>query len=93
MSKIDDAIQPRWFRNTDGHWLCMFCNAILGNEHAKDCLAITAKKELADLRLNKERFFQHLDKIAYALNIDWWDGDFPIDEVFEKIKNEIVNKP
>jgi len=37
---------------------------------------------------NRDRFQEHLDKIAYTLDIDWWDGDFPIDEVLEKIKKE-----
>ena len=35
---------------------------------------------------NRDRFLEHLEKIAFYLEIDWWDGDFPIDEVLEKIK-------
>lgn len=33
-----------------------------------------------------ERFLDHLQSISHALDIDWWDGEFPIKEVLERIK-------
>jgi hypothetical protein len=35
---------------------------------------------------NSDRFQHHLERIAAALSIDWWDGDFPIEEVLKRIK-------
>ena len=34
---------------------------------------------------NRDRFIKHLDTIASFLEIGWWDGDFPIDEVLNAI--------
>ena len=32
-------------------------------------------------------FMDFLDQIVIALGIEWWDGEFPIEQVLEKIKN------
>jgi hypothetical protein len=64
---------------------------LIKGSSGEDAWAILKDLEFAEQ--NRDRFWNHLDRIVYALNIAWWDGDFPIDEVFEKIKNEIVNKP
>ena len=32
-----------------------------------------------------DRFLAHLNTIAHRLNIDWWDGDFPIQDFLDKI--------
>lgn len=29
-----------------------------------------------------------LARISDAVGVDWWDGDFPLDEVLDKIKND-----
>ena len=34
---------------------------------------------------NKKRFMKHLSEIAFALDICWTDGDFPLNEVLKKI--------
>ena len=44
-------------------------------------------KKLKNAEDNRDRFQEHLDKIAFTLDIDWWDGDFPIEEVISKIKS------
>ena len=36
---------------------------------------------------NSARFLSHLSRIAYKLDIDWWDGDFPIEEIEQAIDN------
>ena len=42
-------------------------------------------KDLKFAEENRDRFRNHLDTIAYKLEIDWWDGDFPISDVLEKL--------
>ena len=44
-------------------------------------------KQVSAANQNINRFIKALDKIAKELNIEWHDGDFPIDEAMEKLKN------
>ena len=44
-------------------------------------------KDFKNAEENRDRFLDHLDKVAFACSIGWWEGDFPIDEVLKK--NEI----
>jgi hypothetical protein len=43
-------------------------------------------EDLRNAENNRDRFQGHLDTILYHMNIDWWDGEFPIEEVLELIK-------
>ncbi len=43
------------------------------------------KKDFQILKENFERLLKHLEKIAKAMDIEYMDGDFPIEDVLEKI--------
>ncbi len=56
-------------------------------------IQLNQKDEIKHLRIdltnsknNSNRFQNYLTTIVTALGIDWWDGDFPIGDVLEKIK-------
>lgn len=42
------------------------------------------------LQHNMNRYQSALSDIADFLNIEWWEGEFPFDEVIEAIKNRNV---
>ena len=41
--------------------------------------------DLKNMEDNNKRFLTHLDQIVATCDISWWDGDFPIEEVLERI--------
>jgi hypothetical protein len=34
---------------------------------------------------NRDRFLDYLIEVADYLDVDWWDGEFPLEEVKQKI--------
>lgn len=44
-------------------------------------------KDMEFVEQNRDRFLDHLDTIACELGVDWWDGEYPIDDVLAVIKN------
>lgn len=67
-----------------GHSDCCLCVAESKIQELQTRLS-NAKLQLRFAMENRNRFQNHLDTIVSALGIPWWDGDFPIDEVLEKI--------
>lgn len=82
---IGDENQSRSFGNMAEKWP-EYINRNLGIEY------INAKNKILKNRFfaeeNRDRFYKHLSDIANALEIDWGDGDFPIDKVLDRIKNK-----
>ncbi|MCK5347695.1 MAG: hypothetical protein KAR20_30010, partial [Candidatus Heimdallarchaeota archaeon] len=50
--------------------ICRFCN----------------KEKPPEVTEEERRLYGHLDKIASELKLDWWDGDFPISECLDRMK-------
>ena len=85
---IGDENESQSFGNMAEKWP-EYMKKNLAIDYINEKQRILKKRWIAEE--NQNRFQENLDKIAYALNIDWWDGDFPIEEVFEKIKPVIIN--
>jgi hypothetical protein len=45
-------------------------------------------KDLKFAEENRDRFYKHLETIAYAFRLDWWDGDFPIADVLRRLPRD-----
>jgi hypothetical protein len=55
----------------------------------KESIKCEKKKCLDALENTKNyniKLIKYLDKIADISGVDWWDGEFPIDEVMRKLK-------
>jgi hypothetical protein len=47
--------------------------------------------KLKETESNNNRFLDYLDKIAYLCNIGWYEGNFPIKELFDNIVSRNLN--
>ena len=67
-----------------GHDDCCLCRSEERNRELQESI-FKLHEQMDATELNYVRTINHLDAIAKKLNIEWIDGDFPIDEVLENL--------